>query len=133
MTVSRLCSMVLLASLSFTSAAPSTPLGGPGYGSYGGPGNFGLGSPASVFGPNTLVTTQSNIFANTDIAPQVNIAPTIPIPYAEPYPVPVPIASAYPYPVPTVFKKRWDDHRDDCCDDWCDHDDCCCDDWDDCC
>ncbi|KAF9088443.1 hypothetical protein BGX29_000280 [Mortierella sp. GBA35] len=118
----------LIASLSVISAAPSIA----GYGVTGyGP---GPGPQITVNSPNTLATTQANVFANTDVAPQVNVAPTIPIPYAEPYSVPVPVASAYPYPVPTAFKKRW--HDDCCCDDdhCCDHghDDCCCD-WDDCC
>ncbi|KAG0285330.1 hypothetical protein BGZ96_010383 [Linnemannia gamsii] len=132
----RLCTLALLVTSilsTTTTAAPSPQLGGPTAfsgtsGSYSSP--YG-GSQASVYAPNTLITTQANIHANTDIAPQVNVAPTIPIPYAELYSVPVPVASAYPYPVPTAsmwFKKRSHDDccDDDCCDDW---DDCCCNDW----
>lgn len=126
--------MILLVAsiLSTTTAAPSSQLGGPAaFSGTSGPysGSYG-GSQASVYAPNTLITTQANIHANTDIAPQVNVAPTIPIPYAEPYSVPVPVASAYPYPVLTTTmwsKKRGhnDCSDDDCCNDW---DDCCCDD-----
>ncbi|KAG0052898.1 hypothetical protein BGZ83_001983 [Gryganskiella cystojenkinii] len=111
------------ASISFTQASPligSAPSGGPG-----GPRNS-LGSNV-VVNPITQATTTSNLIANTDIAPQVNVAPTIPIPYPQYYGVPVPVASSYPVPVTTAFKKRWDD---DCCcdDDDDDDDDCCCDD-----
>ncbi|KAI8596258.1 hypothetical protein EDD21DRAFT_388816 [Dissophora ornata] len=62
-----------------------------------------------IIAPKTVATTQSNVVASTDVAPQVSIAPTIPIPYSVPYSVPVPVASGYPYPVPssTAFSKRW--------------------------
>ncbi|KAG9061649.1 hypothetical protein KI688_007230 [Linnemannia hyalina] len=128
MFITTTCTLALLATslfLSNTFAAPN-PLGGPFAYSGVSSGPVPYGSQASIYSPNSLITTQSNIQANTEIAPQVNVAPTIPIPYAEPYSVPVPVASAYPYPVPTAtnwWKKRGYDGHDDCCDD-----DCCCDD-----
>ncbi|KAG0079717.1 hypothetical protein BGZ90_001855 [Linnemannia elongata] len=127
------CTLALLATsllLSNTSAVPN-PLGGPSAYSGVPSGPNPYGSQASIYSPNTIITTQSNILANTEIAPQVNVAPTIPIPYAEPYSVPVPVASAYPYPVPTAtnwWKKRGHGGHDDCCDDDFFDDDRCCDD-----
>ncbi|KAK3822213.1 MAG: hypothetical protein JOS17DRAFT_324339 [Linnemannia elongata] len=133
MFITAICTLAFLATSLFfsnTSAVPN-PLGGP-FGYPGAPSGLGpYGSQASIYSPNTLITSQSNIQANTDIAPQVNVAPTIPIPYAEPYSVPVPVASAYPYPVPTAtnwWKKRAHDGHDDFD---CFDNDCCCDDDDD--
>ncbi|KAI1301134.1 hypothetical protein EDD11_005782 [Mortierella claussenii] len=77
---------------------------------------MGSGGPGMVIAPHSFATTESNVITNTDIAPEVNIAPTIPIPYSVPYTVPVPVASAYPYPVPTAtsFCKRCGGGFPDC-------------------
>ncbi|KAF9344440.1 hypothetical protein BGX26_004366 [Mortierella sp. AD094] len=67
----------------------------------------GLGGHGPIIAPSSYATTLSNVITSTDVAPQVNVAPTIPIPYSDPYSVPVPVASGFPYPVPTVSCGQW--------------------------
>ncbi|KAG0003830.1 hypothetical protein BGZ79_011047 [Entomortierella chlamydospora] len=102
------CTFAAIASpLSVIPGGPN--LGGPNPGGpiLGGPILGGLGSPGSIIGPTTFATTQSNVIANTDVAPQVDVAPTIPILCSDPYSVPVPVASGYPYPVPADSCGQW--------------------------
>ncbi|KAK3828418.1 MAG: hypothetical protein J3Q66DRAFT_363561 [Benniella sp.] len=88
------------------SASPLRSIVGPGStGNAGGP-----GCPGEIVAPHSVATTISNVVANTDIAPEVNVAPTIPVPFSVLYSVPVPVAAAYPYPFPSCFCKR---SRDD--------------------
>ncbi|KAF9384374.1 hypothetical protein CPB97_005716, partial [Podila verticillata] len=67
-----------------------------------GAGAIGPNAAGMITSPYNTVTTQSNVITNTDIAPEVSLGPTQPIPYAQPYSYPVPVASYYPVSVPTA-------------------------------
>ncbi|KAF9319004.1 hypothetical protein BG003_010053 [Podila horticola] len=68
----------------------------------GAPGAIGPNAAGMITSPFNTVMTQSNVITNTDIAPEVSLGPTQPIPFSQPYSYPVPVASYYPVPVPTA-------------------------------
>ncbi|KAG0353699.1 hypothetical protein BG005_007055, partial [Podila minutissima] len=93
MSLSKLTFVLAAATLSVLALPQMAPPGA---------GAIGPNAAGMFTSPFNTVTTQSNVITNTDIAPEVSLGPTQPIPFSQPYSYPVPVASYYPVPVPTA-------------------------------
>ncbi|KAG0095262.1 hypothetical protein BGZ93_006097, partial [Podila epicladia] len=93
MSLSKLTFVLAVATLSVLAQPQMIPLG---------VGTIGPNAAGIITLPFNTITTQSNVITNTDIAPEISLGPTQPIPFSQPYSYPVPVASYYPVPVPTA-------------------------------